>query len=47
MAKVISFAMAKLKRDQAKRIFLATGTNRRVTLEEYIEILRKAPAARA
>tara|TARA_B100000676_G_scaffold19648_1_gene17057 strand:+ start:1532 stop:1675 length:144 start_codon:yes stop_codon:yes gene_type:complete len=44
MAKVLSFRMAQLRNDQRKKIFLATGTKRRVTLEQYIEILRRQKA---
>jgi hypothetical protein len=45
-SKVISFKMAQLRKEQKKRIFLATGTQRRVTLEQYVELLRARTAVR-
>lgn len=44
-SKVVSFQMARLRKEQKKRIFLATGTQRRVTLEQYVEILRQRQVA--
>ena len=45
-SKVVSFHIAQLRKEQKKRIFLATGTQTRVTLEQYVEILRRREVPR-